>query len=265
MHKMTDIVEVTKHELTVVSLMNLAFQNPHGSINNINWSRIQSQVKNVRDEYNEMIDAISELNVIQTRDSLVDIKVFAHGAIHLMGYSFEDFADEVDAFYDIVSAKAAQLNPEHSVLATISAWASENALDLLSQIEKVEKAATAENLNNLVVSLAHVCAISTVLQVRVLKVDVAKEMDAVIDGLMTRFVKDESDEIATYAKHNKAFHAHYAKNNMAVTGDLEVYFVGEYPVRVMKSSVDQPDAPKDKFLKSASFKEPVFPEYEHLQ
>jgi hypothetical protein len=41
-------------------------------------------------------------------------------------------------------------------------------------------------------------------------------------------------------------------------GVHDVYFEGEYPTMVMKSGSDQPDAPKGKFLKSASYKEPVF-------
>ena len=76
-------------------------------------------------------------------------------------------------------------------------------------------------------------------------VDADLDMNAVVDGVMTRFVKDEADKQDTIAKH-------------AAMGVTEVYFEGEYPVMVMKSAVDQPDAPKGKFLKSASYSEPVF-------
>ena len=78
-----------------------------------------------------------------------------------------------------------------------------------------------------------------------LGIDADRDMNAVVDGVMTRFVKDEADKLATIAKH-------------AAKGITEVYFEGEYPVMVMKSAVDQPDAPKGKFLKSASYSEPVF-------
>lgn len=67
----------------------------------------------------------------------------------------------------------------------------------------------------------------------------------VLDGVMTRFVKDEDDLIATMEKHGEK-------------GVLLTYSEGEYPTMILKSSVDQPDAPKGKFLKSASYKEPVF-------
>ncbi len=63
---------------------------------------------------------------------------------------------------------------------------------------------------------------------------------------MTRFIKDDADREATIAKH-------------AALGVTKVYFEGRYPHMVMKSAEDQPEAPKGKFLKSASFKETQFP------
>ncbi|TAL65653.1 MAG: hypothetical protein EPN79_10745 [Burkholderiaceae bacterium] len=75
--------------------------------------------------------------------------------------------------------------------------------------------------------------------------DADADMNAVLDGVMTRFIKDEADKQATIAKH-------------ADKGVTHVYFEGEYPTMVMKSASDQPDAPKGKFLKSASYTEPVF-------
>lgn len=77
-------------------------------------------------------------------------------------------------------------------------------------------------------------------------IDADADMNAVVDGVMTRFIKDEADKSATIAKH-------------AAAGVTDVYFEGEYPTMVMKSASDQPDAPKGKFLKSASYREPVFP------
>ena len=66
------------------------------------------------------------------------------------------------------------------------------------------------------------------------------DMHSVIDGVMSRFIKDEADKAATIALH-------------AAKGVTDVYFEGEYPKMVMKSASDQPDAPKGKFLKSASY------------
>lgn len=78
-------------------------------------------------------------------------------------------------------------------------------------------------------------------------IDADEDMHAVVDGVMTRFIKDDADKQATIALH-------------ASKGVTEVYFEGEYPTMVMKSAKDQPDAPKGKFLKSASYSEPVLPQ-----
>lgn len=71
------------------------------------------------------------------------------------------------------------------------------------------------------------------------------DMDDVLDGVMSRFIKSPKDKIETMALH-------------AAKGVTDVYFVGEYPKMVMKSGSDQPDAPRSKFLKSASYSQPVF-------
>ena len=76
-------------------------------------------------------------------------------------------------------------------------------------------------------------------------IDADSDMASVIHGVMTRFVKNEADREATIQKH-------------AANGVTDVYFIGEYPTMVMKSARDQPDAPKGKFLKSASYVEPTF-------
>lgn len=72
-----------------------------------------------------------------------------------------------------------------------------------------------------------------------------QDMRSVITGVMSRFIRDEDDKQATIAKH-------------AAKGVTDVYFEGEFPTMIMKSGSDQPDAPKGKFLKSASYSEPVF-------
>lgn len=77
-------------------------------------------------------------------------------------------------------------------------------------------------------------------------VDGDADMEAVVAGVMTRFIKDDADKAATIALHAKK-------------GVTDVYFEGEYPTMIMKSASDQPDAPKGKFLKSASYSATVFP------
>jgi hypothetical protein len=77
-------------------------------------------------------------------------------------------------------------------------------------------------------------------------VDGDDDMHAVVDGVMTRFIKDADDLQATVVLH-------------AAKGVTKVYFEGIFPKMIMKSAVDQPDAPMGKFLKSASYINTVFP------
>jgi len=169
-----------------VAEMNVAFGNPKGDPDNIDWNRVRSQYRNIFDEYCEGLAAlgwnptlVEELkkahmdyvdvvecsfhpeDVEGVRDALADIQVFKDGALHMMGY------------------------------------------------------------------------------------DGDRDMDDVVDGVMTRFIKDEDDLLATRKLHERK-------------GVTQVYFEGEYPKRVLKSAVDQPDAPKGKFLKSASYQDTVF-------
>src|ERR1700737_2303479 len=76
-------------------------------------------------------------------------------------------------------------------------------------------------------------------------IDADRDMDSVLNGVMSRFIKDDFDKEATIAKH-------------AAKGVTEVYFEGSYPTMIIKSAVDQLDAPQGKFLKAASYKEPTF-------
>lgn len=76
-------------------------------------------------------------------------------------------------------------------------------------------------------------------------VDAVRDMEAVLEGVMSRFVKDEADYHATVAMHRGK-------------GVPDVYPVGEFPCMIIKSARNQPDAPEGKFLKSASYKPTVF-------
>lgn len=170
-----------------VAAMNIAFGNPKGDYSNIDLNRVRRQTMNVFDEYCETLKALGlnpralqelkdahadivfiheftePVDLLQARDGLCDIQVFAGGSQHFMG------------------------------------------------------------------------------------VDGDADMHAVLDGVMTRFVKDQKDLSQTVAKH-------------AGKGVTEVYTEGEFPTMVLKSAADQPDAPAGKFLKSASYRETVFPE-----
>jgi len=77
-------------------------------------------------------------------------------------------------------------------------------------------------------------------------IDADRDMRTVVNAVFTRFCKDETDLEATKAKYDR----------IGVT----YYVEGEFPFVRLKSDKDQGagEWPKDKFLKSASFKEPEF-------
>ncbi len=77
-------------------------------------------------------------------------------------------------------------------------------------------------------------------------VDGDADMAAVLDGVMTRFCRTPEELEAT-------------KSHFAAKGVTETYTQGDFPKMILKSSVDQPDAPKDKFLKSVGYTDAVFP------
>lgn len=80
-----------------------------------------------------------------------------------------------------------------------------------------------------------------------LGVDGDEDMAAVVDGVMTRFCKNQEELDATVAKWEGK--------------GLEVYTEGEFPRMIVKSAKDQLDAPKNKFLKSTGYTDTIFRQY----
>jgi hypothetical protein len=78
-------------------------------------------------------------------------------------------------------------------------------------------------------------------------IDADPDMQAVIDGVLTRFCKNQEELDATVGKYR----------NM----DVVVVIEGEFPFKYVKSACDQqmPEFPKDKFLKSVGYKLAKFP------
>ena len=76
-------------------------------------------------------------------------------------------------------------------------------------------------------------------------VDGDNDMKDVVDGVMTRFIKSPED-----LENTREFHR--------LRGVTETYTEGTFPTMVLKSSCDQPDAPKGKFLKSVSYSDTAF-------
>ena len=78
-----------------------------------------------------------------------------------------------------------------------------------------------------------------------LGIDANRDMDVVVDAVLTRFCKDEQSLIATCAKYDALGVRYYAE--------------GTYPYVCLKSAEDQGDEyPKGKFLKAVGYKTPTF-------
>lgn len=82
--------------------------------------------------------------------------------------------------------------------------------------------------------------------------DADADMAAVLDGVMTRFCRDQTELDATIAK-------------WAARGVTDVYTQGQFPRLCVKAASDQTDTvdgehiPKGKFLKSVGYRDTVFP------
>lgn len=185
------------------------------------WQRLEKQCKNILDEVNELETAIMSLDIDGVRDANCDIRVFTYGGAHFMGYAIPDEAHPV--VYVSQNEILGNLRAVHAALMhAISRHAASSAHALLG----------------------HILHLSNMLAQRIGQ-DLDEDMKIVVDAVMTRFVKDEDDLGTTIEMH-------------AAKGVHTTYTEGEYPTLILKSAEDQPDAPKGKFLKSASCEKPVF-------
>lgn len=253
----------TNHGMfAIVSDMNEAFGNPKGDPTHINWKRIASQCKNIAAEFAELQVSIARRDLEESRDALCDINVFSLGAHHLMGLDAK--ADLVNAIisatplsqragltslgmFELVaefnrSTGTPRGNP-HEIRWDDLAGAckdvpAQHAL-LMSAIHGGDEIAVRRSLTtiNILTLSAH----------HVIGFDAERDMTAVVEGVMTRFCRDEADLAATKA--------HFDGQG------VEYYVCGSFPQVCLKSAKDQGDGeyPKDKFLKSVSYRKPVFP------
>lgn len=220
----------TNKSFQIVAAMNLAFNNPAGIRTAPDFKRTQKQCKNIGDEINELQTAMDAADLDKVRDALCDICVFAYGAHHFVGI----------AGWEVRVTNAPASLPEFVKALHTLKLRFEQLMNLF-EANAANNTLTAESIAFYLDDLVNISAG----MLESLGADHDTDMKAVIDGVMTRFIKDDADKEATIAKH-------------AAKGVTEVYFEGEYPTMIMKSSVDQPDAPKGKFLKSASFREAIF-------
>lgn len=245
-------IHIEEYEL--VSKMNLAFRNPSGNPFHPNWEKIEPQCKNILDEIKELETAFAVLKSVgkdyekleeaftHVRDAFCDIKVFAHGAIHIIGAPTDgSFSSEI---YVNPRVEGKQLQSREIVAILKTYYSIIMSIIESSKINEGRDIFNVLNTKWLTDTLIEFIVTTTYLQ-RLLYIEPLKDMRSVIDGVMTRFCRDEDELQETIEKW---------KNK----GVIETYVEGEFPNKIVKSSKDQPDAPKGKFLKSVRYSEPVF-------
>lgn len=79
----------------MVSKLNLAFGNKKGDLSAPDWDKIEAQSKNIFDEYNELMQAIDERDMVAVADAYADIAVFNEGIAHICGFNGDAVMIEV--------------------------------------------------------------------------------------------------------------------------------------------------------------------------
>ena len=217
----------TNKSFQIVAAMNSAFGNPAATPDTVDYKRLTKQCFNIKSEINELKKAINSKDMLGVRDALCDICVFAYGGHHFMGIAgWEVRVTNAPRSFATFAAAITELEKTHAGLMQLLESDNRSAYTVAFYLDRIVNTAAGMQES--------------------IGADHDTDMQAVIDGVMTRFVKDEADKEATIAKH-------------AAAGVTQVYFEGDYPTMIMKSAIDQgDDAPQGKFLKSASFREPIF-------
>ncbi len=194
-------------------------------------------MKNVMDEINELHEAILSGDTKKVRDALCDIRVFAYGGLHFLAYEDDNHVNwKIDASMPI-ARMLSRINP---ITALTAIW----QYTMIAIMER-EWANTLLHTRTIIWLTQHV---SETLGLD--KAQQEQDMEAVINGVMTRFIKDDIDLARTIDK-------------FKAKGVETFYTEGEFPTMILKSNGDYPDAPKGKFLKAVSYKDTVFTEVQN--
>ena len=207
-------------------------------VGGVDWMRLEKQCASIEDEIREARDAAIESDFDEVRDGLCDVRVFACGAEYFLGL---DYAERALG----AGMNPIRVDPSNPSFGQILDFYLPELDRLFSDV--LMPAIAARDLDSVIDALQHINTTAFLAQVH-LGVDPQEDMHNAIDGVMTRSCEDQADLQATLD---------FWENEKG----LEVYVVGEFPNKAVKSAKDQPDAPQGKFLKSASTRKPVYRQY----
>ena len=215
-----------------VCAMNVSFGNPKGDPAKLDWQRITKQCSNIKSELRELRTACEAKHKADVRDALCDIKVFAMGGLHFMGQS--DPAP-------VVFSRGRYSAIDWDVLGLANNYLDDLFNSLMKNLTCLDEESTwliSSILGWIVEAVSNIQA--------GIGADPDADMHAVIDGVLTRFCRDEAELQATKLKYD--------------TLGVKYYVEGVFPEVCLKSAEDQGDEyPKGKFLKSVGYRLPVFP------
>ena len=80
--------------LDVVEL-NDCIGNPKGNITNLDWTVLESQLALIKEEFEELMDAVRQRDITEVRDATADILVTTYGMAHRAGFDADADMAEV--------------------------------------------------------------------------------------------------------------------------------------------------------------------------
>lgn len=69
-----------------VTELNNCIGNPKGDMDNLDWDALGSQLALIKEEFEELIDAVTQHNITEVRDATADILVTTYGMAHRAGF-----------------------------------------------------------------------------------------------------------------------------------------------------------------------------------
>lgn len=217
-----------------VRTMNIAYGKPKFPMGVVQWDKLRSQCKNIKDEYEELVVAINKKDQIEVRDAICDILVFTLGACHFLDMDIESKVDFNRTRPQAISLTTTEL------LASAALIHNDYSLLMLSIAAK-DLPAVEENLADIVAG--------TLVIADMLGQPVEADMKAVFESNMSKFCADQDEVNRTVSKYQAI--------------GLEVYLDGVFPAKCVKSFKDQTcwggeSYPADKMLKGINYRKPVF-------
>ena len=78
-----------------VTELNNCIGNPKGDMSNLDWDALESQLALIKEEFEELMDAVAQRDLTEVRDATADILVTTYGMAHRAGFDADADMEEV--------------------------------------------------------------------------------------------------------------------------------------------------------------------------